>query len=100
MDVSRLSLLTSSLKNENETAMRQSLTSDRFIVEEVLTMELVDRKWSSTRTGGIDFLSVLLLLVIPSLQSTTQDINSIYGWFSPYTRISGDRRFFLSLIVQ
>jgi hypothetical protein len=31
-------------------------------VEEVLIMELVDRRWSSTRTGGIDFLSVLLLL--------------------------------------
>lgn len=63
MDVSRLSLLTSSLKkNENETAMRQSLSNDRHIVEEVLTMELVDREWSSARTGGIDFLSVLLLL--------------------------------------
>ena len=51
VDVSRLSLLTSSLKkNENETAVLQSLSSDRRIVEEVLTIELVDMRWSSTRT--------------------------------------------------
>ena len=36
---------------ENETPVRQLLSRDRRFVVEVLTMELIDRRWSPIRTG-------------------------------------------------
>ena len=36
---------------ENETPVRQLLSRDRRFVVEVLTMELIDGKWSPIRTG-------------------------------------------------
>jgi hypothetical protein len=39
-------------KNDNETAVRLSLSSDRRIMVEVLTMEIIERRWSPIRTGS------------------------------------------------